>query len=439
MKTHRPPCLDWREKLALRHEDLSPADQQALDAHVRTCEACSSALADYHFFEARLDTLPPPAIRPLPRLSPHFFEHTTREQTEQAEALESSTPVSTAKRVARKPNKITRIAWRVLSVAAVLCLLLSAGAIFRVISVTRLASHPSEDTLFNFNQHTAGVTDVAWSPDGLHIATASNDDTVKIWNALTGDLVCTYQNEDEVYALAWSPTSKLIASGSNDNTVHIWNASNCARSNYATYTQTNSVAITSVAWSPDGRFIASGGYGNIAQVWSVSTGKILFSIPFTDVVASIAWSPNGQRIAVGSWDGYTQIWNVQTQQPLQTHNYNNPVNAVAWSPNNRYLAIGTDNGVVEVIDTITEKLVCNYTKHLGPIYSVAWSPDGKYIASGSSDNTVRVWNPFSPETPTLMVYSQHTNYVMSVAWSPNGKEIVSGSSDDTAKVWVVVG
>ena len=445
MKTHRPPCLDWREKLALRHEDLSPADQQALDAHVRTCETCSSALADYHFFEARLDALPPPAIRPLPRLSPNFFERATHEQSEQAEARENSTPktVSNAQRVARKPHKITSIAWRVLGVAAVLCLLLGAGAIFRVISVTRLASRPSGDTLFNFNQHTSGVTVVAWSPDGQHIATASADQTVKIWNALTGDLVCTYQNEDEVYALAWSPTSKLIASGGNDNTIHIWNASDCTRSNYATYIQTGSVAITSVAWSPDGRFIASGGWGdnadNPAQVWNISTGKTLFTMPFTDVVASIAWSSNSQKIAVGSWDGHAQIWNVQTQQQLQTYDYNNPVYAVAWSPNSRYLAIGTYNGIIEVMDTIAGKVVSDYKKHLGPINSVAWSPNGKYIASGSNDNTVRVWNPFSPSTPTLMVYSQHTNSVMSVAWSPNSKEIVSGSSDYTAKVWTVIG
>jgi len=71
---NRPPCLEWREKLALRHEDLSSADQLALDVHVQSCGTCSAALADYDFFEARLDALPPPTIKTLPRLSPTFFE-----------------------------------------------------------------------------------------------------------------------------------------------------------------------------------------------------------------------------------------------------------------------------------------------------------------------------------------------------------------------------
>jgi WD40 repeat protein len=443
MKTRRPPCLDWREKLALRHEDLAPADQQALDAHVRTCEACASALADYHFFEARLDALPPPAIKPLPRLSPHFFERATQEVAEPEKQPESRKAAPTSRfSGTRKARQASAIVRRFLSVAAVILLLLSAGTLFRVFYITHLASHPSGNTLFNLDQHTESVNAVRWSPDGQYIATASLDHTVKVWNASTGNLVCTYMSADEVYALAWSPTSKFIASGGNDDAVHIWNATTCSPgSTYATHTEAG--PVVSIAWSPDGKFIASGGWGdnndNQAQVWNSSTGTILFAMtPFTDVVSSIAWSPNGQEIAVGSWDRSAEIWSVQTRQTLQSYSdFIDPVNAVAWSPDGRYLAIAKANKV-EVWDTNTNKLVCTYNQHTAMVNAVAWSPNGKEIASGSDDKTVRIWNPFSPSTPTLMVYTQHTNAVTSVAWSPDGKEIVSGSFDNTAKVWAVI-
>jgi hypothetical protein len=207
MKNRRPPCLNWQERLFLRYEDLSPADQQALDAHVRTCDACSVALADYHFFEARLNALPSPTIKPLPRLSPHIFERVTREHLGPEEHIESMAPTPTLmlRQSSHKPNKAATVVWRVLSVAAVIGLLLSAGAIFRVISIARLASHPAGDTLFNLNQHTDLITNVAWSPDGQKIATASFDHTVKVWSASTGNLVCTYQADDAVNTLAWSP------------------------------------------------------------------------------------------------------------------------------------------------------------------------------------------------------------------------------------------
>lgn len=436
MKT-RPPCLDWRERLALRHEDLSPADQQALDAHVRSCAACSAALADYHFFEARLDALPPPAIKPLPRLSPHFFERTSREAPDSLDEPESVSPAPAPLR--REPKKATRLIWRVLNVAALIFLLLSAGALFRVIYITRVASHPSGDTLFNLAQHTDLVTDALWSPDGQFIATASFDHTVKVWSASSGNLVCTYtQSDDAVYALAWSPNSQFIASNGGNNTIHIWNASNCSSaSGYATHTQAGSVA--SLAWSPNGRYIASGAWDNFAQIWDVSSGKTLFKIPFTDVVSSTTWSPDSQFVAAGSWDKTVQVWSMKTQLMVRTYSdYSDAVNAVAWSPKGDYLAIGDHNGTVEVRDFSTNQIVCDYTQHTDAVNAVAWSPDGKYIASGSNDKTVRVWNPFSPTTPTLMVYTRHTDAISSVAWSPNGKEIVSSSFDNTAKVWAVI-
>src|SRR5215469_11210941 len=67
-----PPCVAWAEKLALRQEDLSPADRAALDAHVKTCPSCQAAQADYHFLDARLKALPSSAMKPLPRLSTSF-------------------------------------------------------------------------------------------------------------------------------------------------------------------------------------------------------------------------------------------------------------------------------------------------------------------------------------------------------------------------------
>ena len=80
---NQPPCAVWAEKLALRHEDLSPADRAALEAHVRTCPACEATRADYRFLDARLVTLPLPSMQPLPRLFPRL---TLKDEGENEEA-----------------------------------------------------------------------------------------------------------------------------------------------------------------------------------------------------------------------------------------------------------------------------------------------------------------------------------------------------------------
>jgi hypothetical protein len=60
---HYFPCFAWSEKLALRDEDLSPADCAALATHVQHCVACAAVQADYHFLDAQLRALPSPMLQ----------------------------------------------------------------------------------------------------------------------------------------------------------------------------------------------------------------------------------------------------------------------------------------------------------------------------------------------------------------------------------------
>ena len=71
--------------------------------------------------------------------------------------------------------------------------------------------------------HSRSVTAVAFSPDGKRIASGSDDQTVKVWDAATGDLEKTLAGHSRsVRAVAFSPDGKRIASGSNDKTIKLW-------------------------------------------------------------------------------------------------------------------------------------------------------------------------------------------------------------------------
>ncbi|MDZ8089159.1 MAG: caspase family protein, partial [Nostoc sp. DedQUE12b] len=73
--------------------------------------------------------------------------------------------------------------------------------------------------------HSNDVFSVAFSPDGKTIASASADNTVKLWNAATGKEIITLNgHSDTVFSVAFSPDGKTIASASTDNTVKLWNA-----------------------------------------------------------------------------------------------------------------------------------------------------------------------------------------------------------------------
>ena len=79
--------------------------------------------------------------------------------------------------------------------------------------------------LYTYNDHTADIRDLALSPNGKYVASASNDRTVHIWETETGKRVFKYEgHKDEVAAVTWSPDGTQIASACKDGTVHVWQA-----------------------------------------------------------------------------------------------------------------------------------------------------------------------------------------------------------------------
>ena len=72
--------------------------------------------------------------------------------------------------------------------------------------------------------HTLAATSVAWSPDGLRLATAGGEGTVKIWEALTGrELLTLRDHVTRVTSVAWSPDGRRLATAG-EGTVKIWDA-----------------------------------------------------------------------------------------------------------------------------------------------------------------------------------------------------------------------
>ena len=72
------------------------------------------------------------------------------------------------------------------------------------------------------SEHSGSVVDLAFSPDGEILASASSDNTVKIWNPATGECLDTLQHKNGVVCVAFTSDGKTLVSGSVDQTIKVW-------------------------------------------------------------------------------------------------------------------------------------------------------------------------------------------------------------------------
>jgi len=300
-------------------------------------------------------------------------------------------------------------------------------------SATASGAPPLPTTLFTYRGHTGIVWDAVWAPNGQRIASAGFDQTVQVWDALTGDNVLIYHgHSDQVETVAWSLDGRYLASGGKDNTVQVWDASTGAL--VITYTN-HTGHVLGVAWSPDNGRIASASFDGTVQVWSVSSGTPLqVWRGHSGRVQCVAWSPDGKLVASGGYDHTAQVWNPSVGNGLTTYTgHSDVVSSVAWSPDSARVVSGSNDQTAQVWQARGGANLYTYLGHSSLVYSVAWSPNGQRIASGSFDQTAQVWD--ATTGGHAIFYRGHSSVVESVAWSPDSKRIASASDDTTVQVW----
>lgn len=295
-----------------------------------------------------------------------------------------------------------------------------------------LYDNASGKQLLEPDRHQAAVTAVAFTAKGDQVVTASEDHTVKLWNAKTSSLVRTLSQQK-------GPVRDLQLFGNK-----VFSAGDDARMHVASLSGGDHIilepiggAVHALAVSPGGDRVVTGDF--VGQLWSFSTksGKKIARHGNDDLgqIYDLAFSPDGKYFAVAAANRHIHIVSVASGKTLTKLSPEGlrSQHAVAFSPDGKLLASGGDDNMVRLWDTATwaPKRVLEGLD--GTVRSVAFSADGSRVAAGSSDQSARVWEVATGREITLLV--GHRGAVTGVAFSPDGTRLATASRDQTALIW----
>jgi WD40 repeat protein len=351
--------------------------------------------------------------------------------------------------------------------------------------------------LLGLRGHAALCGCVAFSPDGLRVASAGSDGTIPVWDAtpLRGGerqelasfeahgnevwsmalnpvgpeivsagwsmpaLVWDVQTRRErarfsghgvvTFCVAWHPDGCRIAfagSGDGQYSLKVWDAT--TRAEVFTLTR-GRVEFMAVAFSTDRRFLVTGTRDGAVHVWDANDGRPIRPLvrpsgAHNPPARAVVFSLDGRRLATTSADGEVKLWDAtrlgevqEPLEPLRTFRAHSPgvgVN-VAFSPDGKRLVMSDKGYTVRICDLETEKQPLVLRGHNGDIHTVAFSPDGRWVASGGEDSTVKVWD--SNTGKLVRTFRGHKGLVNCLAFTRDGKLLVSASRDRTVKLWDV--
>ena len=252
-----------------------------------------------------------------------------------------------------------------------------------------------------------------------------------LWQGCRGEEAASLEAHDgAVAALAVSPDGRFLVSAGFDNTIKLWNTG--TRQLIRVLKQTGGKpAYSGARFSPDGALLAVADFSAVT-IWQTSDWTERAVIPGAH---SLCFLPLGGRLLTADSRGL-RLWNPATWEPtvwLDAQPPAMPVSRVACSPDGSVLAVAQGQQVhLFAADTLAP--LVSFPTHIEQkVDALAFSPDARWLAAGGLAGQVRVWDV--AQRCLEASFTPHRSYVEGLCFSPDGRWLASGGADQFIDLW----
>jgi WD40 repeat protein len=279
--------------------------------------------------------------------------------------------------------------------------------------------------------HGFGTTATAWL-DTQTLATAGQDGTVRLWDAVDGrERLSQEGGAAWVERLAVYPGGAYFAAAAG-RTVRIWDRDGRLVRDCLGHAST----VADLAWRPGTNELAVAAYGGVT-LWTPDLADPPRKFEWKGSTLALAWAPNGQFLAAGGQDATVHFWYCASGQDLQMCGYPTKVRELAWDGASRYLATG-GGCQVTVWDCSGQgpegTTPLNLAAHdeAATVSALAYQRRGPVLACGGTDGRVVLWQPGATKKP--LAQDELHGSVTQLAWSPDEARLAVGC--ETGDVYV---
>lgn len=334
-------------------------------------------------------------------------------------------------------------------------------------------AHSQEVVLVAEAGHTAPVYSLAYSPDEKLLASAAGDNTIKVWDAKSGQQLNTFYFAGGSSAVRFSPSGRVLAGVDFSGKVKLWELRTGKEFatlepqafgpysfssdggnlqaleeggitvwNLDTGQKLKKVSLNPKRWppfavAPDGKHTLSLVYGNSLQVMHLDRPTVRVLKGHTGRVRLPTFSSDGSRFATFGDDNKIRLWNLITGKLIRViDGYNADTLSLAFSSDNKLLAAGSgySDKLVRIWQIDTGRLITTLTDHSAAVSALAFSDENRTLATGSWDKTVKLWNVQTGEL--LRTLGGRTDGIGTPAFSDDSKVLaVVNFSDYSVKLW----
>ena len=281
------------------------------------------------------------------------------------------------------------------------------------------------------------ISDVAFIQDDQKVVVIGGSGILKLYDwpkVVSSGLFAASSYPEGVIGIAISPDQRTLATRAVRGTVTLWDRTN--RTPVLSF-DLNDHAYGNLAFAPDGKslgWVSS----KMLRVLSLDSGKICtFPVDGSRDRGDVAFSPDGAELAFACRT-QLMVLELKSQRPQGFAPSDDEVVGVNYSPDGKLLAFGDRLGSVTLCDRHTRQVLSKKAKVQPPhVYGVAFSPDGRLLATCSGAAAIMLWKVDQHGLRLKSTLHGHVGYIGGLTLSPDGTRLVTGSGDHTLKLWDV--